>query len=488
MSKKTVTPDKLLDTLIIDTVGSLVIVADRNGKIVRFNHAATHILEYQPEEVLEKKVCDLFPFPDDRGRCLSNFDKLVNGQHVEAQVAWRSKSGAKKHIAFICRSTLGSDGRVKYIVGTGIDVTDRVLTEQAIRENEHRFRTTFEGAAIGIALCDEKGRYTRVNPAFCKLTGYGSEELLQMDLAAITHPEDRGENLKLFHELAGGKREAYVFQKRYINKAGELVWVKVSASLANVGLGQPVTIIGLFENISARIKAEQTLANEYQEIERQVKQRTAELAESEKSFRELADSHLRLAREVEHRVRNNLSGLMGLIGAMRYRTTDVKAFADAIESRIGAMAQVHHRLAGSKWTALGMVELIDGAFDALGHLAPNAAPIEVAGPDIAVGPRQALPLTLVLVELFMNSCKYGPHSLPGGSVHIDWEVLAKPQGRTIRINWKEQDGPRITRPVVPSLGTDLVKGFVGRELGGTCELRYPPEGADHTIEFLVRGE
>ncbi|HZL35792.1 MAG TPA: HWE histidine kinase domain-containing protein [Tepidisphaeraceae bacterium] len=70
------------------------------------------------------------------------------------------------------------------------------------------------------------------------------------------------------------------------------------------------------------------------------KRAQAALQESERHYRDLAEHNRLLVREVEHRVGNNLAGLLGLVSVMRERATDVQTFADAIESRLHGMASV----------------------------------------------------------------------------------------------------------------------------------------------------
>ncbi|HWE01429.1 MAG TPA: PAS domain S-box protein [Tepidisphaeraceae bacterium] len=644
-----------LDTLIIDTVGSIVVVCDREGRIVRFNHAGTRVLGYSPQEALGKKLCEFFALPEHQRRCLERFHQTLTGATIEVNAVWLTRSGERRHIAFVCRGAPGADGKCNYSVGTGIDITERVAAEKALGETERRFRTMFADAAIGIALVDEKGRYVDVNRAFCELTGYSKEELLERDLLSITHPDDRPQNVELLQSVFQGRRQAYVFEKRYIRRTGEIVQVQVSASLAREVAGQPV-LIGLFQNISERKKAEEAQAQAYGEMQRfnetlerrveertrQLQARTEELARSEQSlndqtlvlrsilksmgdgvfvangagrvvlmnpaaermtaplmpgaetvqerarqpwffhedgitpfrpkdlqlyrsvrgasaddeevlirrpdkpeiwvsatsrplldekaeiqgavlvlrdvterrrdaaavreanmrleqankslrqsenhYKVLAESHLRLAREVEHRVRNNLAGLLALVSVMRDRSPDLKTFADSIAGRLAAMLHVHQLLANAGWTRVELHELIDGALAILGHLAPYPATTRIEGPAVSIGPTQVLPLTLVLIEWFTNSCKYGAHGSAGGRLEIEWKITGDAQEPRILLTWKECGGMPVASTIKPSLGTQLVEGFVRQELAGRCELRYPAAGADHEIEFAIRDE
>jgi PAS domain S-box-containing protein len=101
----------------------------------------------------------------------------------------------------------------------------------ALRSSEARFRTIFEGAAIGIVLVDMAGRIVASNPALQKLLGYSEEELRDKAFADITHPADLGPSSELYAELIEGERDLYALEKRYIRKDGTIRWVRPTVSL-----------------------------------------------------------------------------------------------------------------------------------------------------------------------------------------------------------------------------------------------------------------
>jgi two-component sensor histidine kinase len=220
-------------------------------------------------------------------------------------------------------------------------------------------------------------------------------------------------------------------------------------------------------------------------LEKLVEQRTEAARDSERHYREVAEHNRLLVQEVEHRVRNNLAGLLGLVSVMQERVKDVKTFAGAIEGRLRAMAHVHQLLAKAEWRSLDLRFLLESAIASMNFLSACPAAVELQGERLLVPPRRVLPLTLILLEWLTNSCKYGAHSAPGGGLRVRWEVAPSPRGQRVHLRWTERGGPRINGPVAPSLGTELVHAFASRELGGRCEMLFPPDGAEHHLEFLI---
>jgi two-component sensor histidine kinase len=107
----------------------------------------------------------------------------------------------------------------------------------------------------------------------------------------------------------------------------------------------------------------------------------------------------------------------------------------------------------------------------------------VDGPAVQISPRQTPPLSMILLEWFTNSCKYGAHSVPGGRLMVVWVVHRTQSPPRLRLHWTETGGPPIPSKITPSLGTELVEGFASLELRGKLQLRFPEEGADHVLEF-----
>ncbi len=134
-------------------------------------------------------------------------------------------------------------------------------SEQALRESEARSRLMFDLASVGMAQADpQTGRFQRVNPKMCEITGYTADELLGgMSFSDITHPEDRLGDWEAFQQVVEGKAAAYRKEKRYFRKDGALVWVNVNSTMYRDTSGQPVYSLGVIEDITARKKAEMAL-------------------------------------------------------------------------------------------------------------------------------------------------------------------------------------------------------------------------------------
>jgi PAS domain S-box-containing protein len=104
------------------------------------------------------------------------------------------------------------------------------------------------------------GRFLRVNPKLCAITGYSEEELLGMTFTEITHPDDRQENFEGFQQAVHGGAPEYEVEKRYVRKDGQFVWVSVNTTIVRDEAGRPLRTVAVFQNITGRRQAEEARA------------------------------------------------------------------------------------------------------------------------------------------------------------------------------------------------------------------------------------
>lgn len=101
-----------------------------------------------------------------------------------------------------------------------------------------------------MGLVDRKGRFLRVNPAFCQLTGYSESELLGRTIREITHPHDRELDRQNMNQLLRGEISSYQREKRYIHKNGSVVWISVTGSVVRDESGKPLCLAGQVRNVT----------------------------------------------------------------------------------------------------------------------------------------------------------------------------------------------------------------------------------------------
>jgi PAS domain S-box-containing protein len=140
---------------ILDTVGALVVVLDSEGRILRFNPACELTTGYSMEEVLGKRIWDMFLLPEEADRFRGIFETLcADLLPRDYQSCWVTKHGEPRLIAWSSTLLPGSGETSNYIIATGIDITERKHLEKAILEISAR-----EQRRIGQDLHDGLGQH-----------------------------------------------------------------------------------------------------------------------------------------------------------------------------------------------------------------------------------------------------------------------------------------------------------------------------------------
>lgn len=174
------------------------------------------------------------------------------------------------------RSELETIVVAAHLVGIAIEHKN---TLEALLRSELRFRAVFEGAPIGISITSLDGRLIETNRALQQMFGYSSEEFSNISVAEFTHPDDvSGDSHLFYNQLVPGKIDFYQVEKHFLRKDGSDFWGRLSLSLARSGGGEPLYAIATTEDITAQRQAAEKLATAYQTMERQVAERTRELA------------------------------------------------------------------------------------------------------------------------------------------------------------------------------------------------------------------
>lgn len=183
---------------------------------------------------------------------------VLSGALEEFHVEYR-RSGEAGPRWYRLTVTALVDEQLSGAVAMHVDVSDRRRVEQRLRESEERFRRTFRDAGTGMAICTTEGRFVAANSAYCNMVGYTEEELVDLDITRLTHPEDRAENQRNIEELLRDRRDSFIVEKRYVRKDGAVVWARVSVAGLRGPAGEIVGLVGVMEDVTQRHEAEAAL-------------------------------------------------------------------------------------------------------------------------------------------------------------------------------------------------------------------------------------
>ncbi len=129
------------------------------------------------------------------------------------------------------------------------------------------FDFAFDHAPIGIALIDLDGCVIRGNAAFSRMVGIPLSELEGISFRDFTHPEDLAADLALFAEVLAAKRDGYSIEKRYVQRGGSILHVRIHVAAMRLANGKVARFISQIEDISKDKENERELAERAAQLE-----------------------------------------------------------------------------------------------------------------------------------------------------------------------------------------------------------------------------
>ncbi len=134
---------------------------------------------------------------------------------------------------------------------------EQALTLEQLRDSEERYYSTIELAAIGISHVNGDGRFIHANRRLCDMLGYSREELLELTVKDISHPDDVAVTDRDTKRIRAGEIESFIAEKRYLRKDGTPIWVRITVAPKPGPDGRPQYDISVVEDISERKRAEE---------------------------------------------------------------------------------------------------------------------------------------------------------------------------------------------------------------------------------------
>ncbi|NKJ41082.1 HWE histidine kinase domain-containing protein [Novosphingobium sp. SG720] len=177
-----------------------------------------------------------------------------------------------------------------------------------------------------------------------------------------------------------------------------------------------------------------------------------------------------LIAELNHRVRNILSLIRGLIAQTRDGAADVAGFITTLDDRIRSLARAHDQITADRWGPARLADLVE--IEAGAYLRAQSERVVAQGENVLLYPTAYVTIALVIHELMTNAVKYG--ALAGqGTVHLSWE---RDVHGGLALDWQERDGPPVATPTRRGFGSTIIERSIPYDLGGTAQISYLPAG------------
>jgi PAS domain S-box-containing protein len=375
----------LLDA-VIEHLPSVVAVREaETGTYVHFSRSAENMVGRQREEVVGKTPFELYP-PSDAEEVVA-VDRLVmqTRQRFTTMVTLVNQLTGKT--GFVQRTTipiLDANNQIRYVMNLGEDITERISTDRALRESEVRFRQFAVNVDQALFSTDpERSVWHFQNNVIEEILHVTRPQLAAQPNLPILAIVEEDREIFLEAQRLEALLQRVDVEFRVTNPSRGTRWVRMR-TVSSRGESGDIKVFGTMDDVTERKQSEQD------RIERLIQQRN------------------KLVKEVHHRIKNNLQGIVGLLHHSARAKPAITDELKEVAGQISAIAQVHG-LQTSDLAAINVVELVRSVVLALSRaigyefktdIDPNLR-------DWAIQEAEGVACALVINELAANAASHG---------------------------------------------------------------------------------
>jgi PAS domain S-box-containing protein len=411
--------------------------------------------------------------------------------------------------------TFDAAGNIDEVIVSFMDITERKRAGETLRQYAERLRIQHEidAAILAAQSPEEIGRaalmrlrdlipYQRASIAEIDLPNQKVRTIVVLDEEREEKPDDAWHPLSVVERTMDELRAGRVYllpDMAALEDPSPLERTLVAAG-ARAAVSVPLmirdTVIG---SLNLASDAPDSFRPDHVEVLQEIADslavalRQAHLLEQ---AQEDAETKALLLREVNHRVLNNLTMILGILDMERIRPLesedDFHAALDDVTRRVDGMVTVHRMLSSAQWAPLDLrevaVKVIQAALKGLPDRQTVEFTVEASGPPHRVTPRQGIEVAVALNELTTNSVKYAFDERSAGRITV--RIVTADEGdeeRKVEVVFRD-NGPGFPEAVLDGeregIGLWLAASKATRDLGGEIEL-WNDDGAVVSLTFTA---
>lgn len=329
------------------------------------------------------------------------------------------------------------------------EIADRKAAHEALRKSEAWQRLLLDRVEdFAIFSLSEEGRITDWNAGAELIFGYRRAEILGRDGTIVFTPEDRASGVPEQEMRTAATRGHASDERWHRRKNGERFFASGTMRPLRDESGKHLGFVKVARDITDRKRHE--------------------------------DRQKMLLNELTHRVKNTLVTVQSIALQTMRNAPTMQAFQDAFEARLGALAKTHNLLMQNPAQVATLRDLVAGELSH--YAADDDSRYGIAGDDVSLPSKIAVPIGMMLHELATNAAKYGAFSIPSGRVEVSWTVARGAQ-RSLHLSWVETKGPAVAKPDRRGFGSRLIERGLAHELGADVRLIFDPAGVRCTMDI-----
>jgi len=232
-----------------ERIGDCILVLDKNNLILDLNPAAEQLTGYRISDAMGLSIELIWPYGP-------SGTMPFNKNTGEGEELTLERDGKQRIYNVHVSTTVDSGKRITSKVVLLSDITERKKAEEALKNNEEKYRTLFKSAGEGIGIMQD-GFFKLVNPKLVQMLGYSEEEILSTPVTIFIHPEDMEFVMERNMRRLKGEIFENSYQFRALNKSGDTRWVEIKTVMIEWE-GRPATL-DYYSDVTAFRQSEKAL-------------------------------------------------------------------------------------------------------------------------------------------------------------------------------------------------------------------------------------
>ena len=241
---------------VLNSLPGIFYTLDENGGLLRWNKNFKELVGYSWAELQNMNALSTIA-EEDRELVDNRIQDVFTQGHASVEASMLAKDGTKTR--YLLTGARTSIGNSTYLIGMGMDITERIQAELALKQSEERYRALFDSSIELVYSLDFEGRFLDANRATLELLGYSREEIFSLNVASLFDPEDLPGIMEMLKEAGTPGLYKDMMQFKLRRKDGSFVYVELQSSLIRRD-GKPYAIQGIARDITERKMFEQRLS------------------------------------------------------------------------------------------------------------------------------------------------------------------------------------------------------------------------------------
>ena len=262
--------DKIRElSIIARKTNQLIVLSDNEHRITWLNQAFTDLSEYTLDEVVGKRVHELFFGISHNNTDCPHMHQLQKEQSIASEILFNSKSGKQHWIEWQVQSVYNDEGDFVQYLGIGKDITERKKIDAQLALSEEKFKTLVQNGSDLIVIIDPTGNFKYISDNVKALLNYQPESLIGKNAFDLIPPEERDFMMSELKRILGNESLTKGVQHRFLKADGSWIWLESKGCnhLHNKAIeGILINARDVTDRVNLQMKLDKELCNRQKEL------------------------------------------------------------------------------------------------------------------------------------------------------------------------------------------------------------------------------